>query len=597
MKNRSQLSGLLPPVGTPACPRSDCFPEAMPWGFVVAAMLAGAALGLIAQSLEPIEESLLDGGLVLSGLVSYPHQSTMGFLYHGVWTLLYQAGALVLQTGVGYTAANLLFLAIPPALLTGAFALLLHGVTRRPLFSLAAAIACFLNGDLAMPFGSSDYPLLGTSWAMPSPHSPGRFGSALAAFSIAALIGGRQMLAVFTAMVLIAVHPVIGVFVAGMFIIGLGGAHLLWRQTAWNPVLVGLSVGTGVVLASLAAFLLMRPEMPHVSEATNRIYLDAYYAFWEDHRNRQASFRKFVSLVVLFVVTSASLLMILMLHRGRRGATDAGAITLLAIIATSTALFVLQHWDKTALPEFVIRAIPGRLINIQASLVLPLVVGSAVLLFDDASRRRRQLRPSGTALPFASHFSNALFAGFVLALVVRGLLVGHAIFVRHDREEQAPLREFAEIDRTFWTRVRALKLDGLVLVPPELSLRALRYGHLPIALDGTAIDTIPYLPRLAAGVGTLVESAYGISFFRPPASLKFTGSLLGADVREYWACLTAAAWRRTAQQFNIVALLAPADWTVGLPLLLSDDQYALYAMPEKDFRTANTIEETCATVQ
>lgn len=548
-----------------------------PWGLVGAAMLVGVVLGLCGWMWLPVEERLLDGGLVLSGQVPYPAEAVMGLYYKGVWTLLYQVGGLALKAGVGYSAANLFFQLVPPALMTAAFAMFIHGLTGRPLFSFAAAILCFLNGYVVLQFASSDYPLLGIAWNMPSPHSYGRFGAALAAFSFAALVGGRDALAAFAATVLIAVHPVIGTYVVVLLACGFGVARLAWRCPAPRPVLAGFAAGMCITLVSLVVYLILRPAMPAVDAVTNGAYVEIYYAFWDYHRNQTATLRHLLRVFALFVVLSGPLLVFLALRRGRRGSADAGALALLFGVAASTVLYILYHWGRAFLPDVVIRAMPGRLTNVQAPFIMALIVGVTVFVADAIARRFASNR-LGAML---SRFPNAIAVAVVIVLAVR-FLPGFAqslITTQRDAGKIASRSATLEIDSPFWSKVRALGIDRLVLTAPELSLKGLRYGRLPIALDTTAFDFVPYLPQTATALGTLLERGYGVDFLHPPTILKFAGELAEETGRDYWACLSPSQWRPIAQSFGIAALLVPADWTVHLPLLLSDKDYALYAIP------------------
>jgi hypothetical protein len=562
------------------------FEKPTPWGLIAAAMLAGLVLGALGQRWLPVEERLLDGGLVLSGQVSYPAQAVMGLYYQGVWTVLYQLGALVLEAGVSYAAANYVFQLIPPMLLTTAFALFIHGLTGRPLFSFAAAILCFMNGYVVSLFASSDYPLLGMAWNTPSPHSYGRFGAVLAAFCFAALIGGRDALAAFTAAVLVAVHPVIGAYTVTLLAFGLGVARLAWRCPVPRTVVAGFAAGMAITLASLAVFLMLRPAMPEVDAATNRAYLEVYDSFWDDHRNRTASLRDLLRAGQLFVLLSAPLVVFLALRRGRRGAADAGAVALLCAVAASTVLYILQHWGRALLPDIAMRAIPGRLTNMQAPFVLAMIVAMTVFVADEVARR---FGPGFKLL----RFPTTVAVTVVVVLAVRFLpgFVQGLVAMQRDPDMIAARRASAEIDGSFWSQVRALKIDRLVLTAPVLSLKGLRYGRLAIALDTTAIDFIPYLPQTATALGTLIERGYGVDFFHPPEVFRFGGILIEDAGRDYWACLSPGQWRPIAQSLGIAALLVPADWKVRLPLLLSDKDYALYAMPPAASSDAGTSDE------
>jgi hypothetical protein len=552
-----------------------------PWRLVLAALVAGLVLGLCGWMWQPVEERLLDGGLVLAGQVTYPPDALMGLYYKGVWTILYQLGALALGAGASYSTANLFFQLIPPALFTAAFALFVHGLTGRPWFSFAVAVLCFINGFLVLLFESSDYPLLGISWNMSSPHSYGRFGAVLAAFAFAALVGGRDALAAFTAAVLISVHPVIGTYVTVLLTCGWGVARVAWNRPVPRGVFAGFAAGLCITLASLAVWLMHRPAMPAVDPAANAPYLEIYSSFWDDHRNRTSSLRRLLRVLVMFVLLSAPLWAFLVLRRGRRGSADAGAVALLFATAAATVLYILQHWGQAFLPEIGMRAIPGRLLNMQAPFMMALLAAVVVFVADEMRPRRpARLATTRWAGPFFRS-PNAVALGVVLVMAVRFLpgFVQGLVTTQRDAGMIAAREATREIDSPFWSKVRALRIDRVVLTAPELSLKGLRYGRLPVALDTTAIDFIPYLPQTATLLGTLVERGYGVDFFHPPQVFKFTGALKEGSGRDYWACLSPAQWRPIARSFDVAALLVPANWKVRLPLLLSDANYALYAMP------------------
>jgi len=568
-------------------------------------MLVGAGLGFFGYLRFPTEERFLYGSLVLSGNVAFPDQALMLLYYRGVWSLLDQLGALAFSAGMSFTAANLAFLWMPPAFLTSALAMLAYGFTGRPVFSLLLATICFLGGSLLLDFGSPDYPSVGLAWYSPNPHSYGRFGQLLAAFAFAALIGGREALAAFTAACLIAVHPVVGAYTFAMIVGGFGFGWLIWKRVVPRRVFLGLGAGLAITAASAGVFLITRPMMPEVDPQTNQAYLEAYTSFWDSHGNQRATLTELVQVVLASAILALPPLALLILRRKPRTSVDVGAVALLAAIVASTLLYVMQHWAPALLPAIVTRVIPGRLVNIQAALGVALLASMIVFARDQAARRFNSGRSAASSRPLSKLGDTILLrhpdgmAAILLVLLAIGVVPGLVATTATDLgNAAAAVRQSQQLDddSPFWSSVREQKITGLVLAPAGLAFRALRYGHLPIALDAAAFNFVNYLPRTATTFGRIMERGYGISFFDPPASVKlFVGSLPRTAGQRYWACLSPEHWKQIAQELGIVALLVPADWAVRLPPLVRDSNYALYAMPRETSqpRPAGAAESSC----
>jgi hypothetical protein len=190
-------------------------------------------------------------------------------------------------------------------------------------------------------------------------------------------------------------------------------------------------------------------------------------------------------------------------------------------------------------------------------------------------------------------------AAILLVLLAIGVVPGLISTTATDLgNTAAAVRQSQQLDddSPFWSSVREQKITGLVLVPAGLAFKALRHGHLPIALDAAGFNFVNYLPRTATTFGRIMERGYGISFFDPPASVRlFVGSLPRTAGQRYWACLSPGHWKQIAQELGIVALLVPADWAVRLPPLVRDSNYALYAMPREMSQQppAGAVESSC----
>jgi hypothetical protein len=130
----------------------------------------------------------------------------------------------------------------------------------------------------------------------------------------------------------------------------------------------------------------------------------------------------------------------------------------------------------------------------------------------------------------------------------------------------------------FWRDVRNAGVTGLVLTSSAASASSLYHGHLSIALYAQGFDFIPYLPQTASAVAQIIQTGYGVSFSNPPSEIR-NGARLPVDVGQtYWVQLGPDDWCRMSRDLAIVALVAPSNWTVKLPILVPGPELTLYAV-------------------
>jgi hypothetical protein len=143
--------------------------------------------------------------------------------------------------------------------------MVIYGFSRRPLFSLATGTICFLTGVVARSFASPDYPLMGLTWDDAAPHSFGIWAGAGAAWVFGALAGGRNVMAGISAALLVAVHPVIGAYVAGLSLAVIATGRRLWKDLPISGIGRGLLWGGLATVVSFACYLALRPPVTAAS--------------------------------------------------------------------------------------------------------------------------------------------------------------------------------------------------------------------------------------------------------------------------------------------------------------------------------------------
>jgi|SRR5271169_27826 len=538
---------------------------------IFGALVIGVLLGILAPAPE---QRGVDGSLVLAGIVNYPPQSPMAAYFLDSWTIIHQFGALLLRAGIDQNSVNALIFLLPCALLVCGYAMIVYGFSGRFLLSLLAGPLCYLANPLAPLFASPDYTTLGLLWSQASEGTYGFWAHAGAVWVIGCVAAGRYALAGFSALVLIAAHPVLGAYMtallAATFVVGRFFFRLdmpgLAKGAAW---------GACVTLLSLAAYFKTRSGF---SAPIDQAAYEAYLRLWDVHRSHSMTLGQAMRIAGGIAVAIAGLTTFIVLDVSRRNsAVLACALVLLAVTASTIAYYAV-HLAPEFLPALVLRAVPARLLNVQAFVSTPLALAVAISVAD---------RSVKTWKTEAFVWTARIMPAAVLLLIVVSA-TAYALQRRHAVADYArtiletrilgkiwPAQQQSE---AFWRDVRNAGVTGLVLTSSAASASSLYHGHLSIALYAQGFDFIPYLPQTASAVAQIIQTGYGVSFSNPPSEIR-NGARLPVDAGQtYWVQLGPDDWCRMSRDLAIVALVAPSNWTVKLPILVPGPELTLYAV-------------------
>ena len=544
--------------------------EPMPISLILCALAIGLLLGILAR--DPGQRGV-DGSLVLAGIINYPPQSPMSAYFLDSWTTIHQIGALLLRAGLKQAHLSELFFLFPSALLFCTYAMIIYGFSNRFLFGLLGALLCYLANPLAWFFTSPDYPTLGLLWSQPSEHTFGFWAQVGAVWVIGCVAAGRYALAGFSALVLIAVHPVLGVYMTALLIgtIVIGRA---FSRLEIHGFAKGAAWGAAITILSLAAYFKTRSGFSAVIDQTA---YDAYMRVWDLHRDQPMTLADAIRIGVSGALAIAALSAFNLLDRPRRyAAILASSLIMLAVIVSTIAYYAV-HLVPNFLPGLVVRAMPGRLLDVQAYISTPMALALALCV---ASRWAKFWATSATV-----RIVRILPAAILLLVIISALeyaLPRQRLIIQYARTFLqtkilgyiSPVQQESEL---FWRGVRHAGVNGLVLTSPAASEPSIYLGHLPIALYG-AIDFVPYLPQTVGEVAQIVWEGYGISFTDPPRQMWHHGGLPPDAGRTYWAQLASDDRCRISRDLGVVALVAPSDWSITLPVLVQGAQFTLYAI-------------------
>jgi hypothetical protein len=542
-----------------------------PLSLIICGLAIGAFLGAFAPA---IDQRGIDGALVLAGVVNYPPQSPLVPYFLDSWTSIHQIGALLLRAGIAQDHVNALFILFPCALLVCGYVMLIYGVSGRFLISVLAGPLCYLANPLAPLFASPDYTTLGLLWSQITEGTYGFWAHAGAVWVIGCVAAGRYTLAGFSALVLFCVHPVMGAYMTALLVATHVAGRILFGLHM--PGLAkGSAFGACVTLISLAAYLKMRSGF---SAPIDQVAYDAYLRLWDVHQSHVMTPGNAIRVAVAAVLGMTVLSVVLALHVTRRESATLVCVSILLAVTASTIAYYAVHLVPQFLPALALRALPARLLNVQAFVSTPLALSFAICIADRAVKYRKTgtLVWAARLLPIAVALL-VIVSATVYALQRRNAISAYAQTVL-DTRILGKLSPAQQQNETFWRDVRAAGVTGLVLTSSRDSAASLYHGHLAIVIYGEAIDFLNYVPQAAGAVAQIAAEGYGFPFSDPPPEVLHAARLPPNAGRLYWAELSGEDWCRISQDLHITALVAPADWPVKLPALVQGPELTLYAV-------------------
>jgi hypothetical protein len=542
-----------------------------PLFLIICGLAIGALLGAFAPA---IDQRGVDGSLVLAGTVNFPPQSPLAPYFLDSWTSIHQIGALLLRAGIAQDHVNTLFILFPCALLVCGYVMLIYGVSGRFLISVLAGPLCYLANPLAPFFASPDYTTLGLLWSQVTEGTFGFWAHAGAVWIVGCVAAGRYTLAGFSALVLVCVHPVMGAYMTALLIATLVAGRIFFGLRM--PGLAkGAAFGACVTLISLATYFKTRSGF---SAPIDQVAYDAYLRLWDVHQSHVMTSGNAIRIAAAAVLGMAALSAFLALRVARRESTTLVFVLTLLAVAASTIAYYAVHIVPQVLPELVLRTLPARLLNVQAFVSTPLVLGVAICIADRAVKNRK----TGTfvwaarLLPVAISLL-VIASATVYALQRRNAISAYAQTVI-DTRMLGKLSPAQEQSQTFWRDVRAAGVTGLVLTSSRDSAASLYHGHLAIAVYGDAMDFFHYIPQAAGAAARIVTEGYGIPFSDPPLEILHAARLPADAGRVYWANLSGDEWCKISRNLGVTALVAPTDWPVKLPALVRGPELTLYTV-------------------
>jgi hypothetical protein len=584
-----------------------------------AVLLASGLLGALAGACAfPTWQVAVETAQVIAGLVTYPPDNPFYTYHTKLWTILHQLCAGLLLAGVSERVVSVLLSGLLGMVSCQAVALTVYALSGRALVAVAAPFLVIVSR-------ASEHGVAYPVFLVNTPHTYGAIGLSTAVLAMALLATGCVRSGAFLLALLPAVHPSIGVWT-----LVLVGMAALWSLRAGDPppraagpaALAGVAV-TGLSLAVQWGLIV---DVPDVDPAVAARYFHAFAAFWDGHRFPIELERPGVSLN-----RAACLVALVWLLNRPDGLTPSARWLLRVAVASALvglASVFLSWIPPDRVPVLLLQLMPGRVINVNVILLVPLLIGllyalparpavhvtlSLTLLglllntdsmsWDWVDVARRHAWPT-----FGSWLVCEVAAVAVIALSVATRTAstsrasvtpptratGPSILARL-AASAAPATLTVSValtwgmaapepldDRTtdpFWEEVARDPDDGLTAVAGTSFLVQL-YTRRPILVNTGALDTLAYAPESGPALDRLLRDVYDLDLFNPPDTIRAgSGSLSFEFNKESWEQFPRERWIAIRREHNVTQVLAYAAYTLDLPIAAETPSHKLYRIP------------------
>ncbi len=575
-------------------------------GVLAASGSIGAVLGATRMATW---QALLESAQAIAGIVPYDPANAFYQYHMRAWSITHHFAAAALVAGVDeYTLSRVISAGLGFLSFAG-LALIAYAISKRRVAAIAAPLLVF--GLFA---GGRYYDLVYPVWMMGTHHTYGVMARGYMVLTLGCFAVGWKR----TAMVMLglapAVHPTWGMFFFFAAVIA-----LLWDgwATKANLRTLGPWFAAGVVLsaASLAVQWGLARGLPSATGDDQTRYLEAFLEFWDGHRMPAPVDQPAMLLAALSIPVAMAALQFF-----KNDLTEGGrlALKLLTVCAGLGILGVAASHVSEYLPHAVQMLMPARFINLAAfaypALLTGLLalratkVGGRVLLFAHLAyipwvwfftaylrsdrfgwelRHWREFVLMTLAL-FAweayGRFSpenswdarTARLQRPLMATTLVVLLVGVFTFAHTGRLSSEPL--YTVDSRPALAAAR--EAEGLLITSGAMQLVQLQTRR-PLLMNTGALDQIAYVPGSGPALEDALNAVYGVSLFAPPPDVELhrAGGLMRDTEKRVWEDRARDEWETIGARYGATQVLTYADRTLDLPLVVKDDEYALFRIP------------------
>jgi len=503
------------------------------------------------------EQDAIDGALAYGGFVEFPEGfSVMKAYYLNQWTLLHQLPALFLKLNFSIIDTCRIILFFSTFFYITGIYLVAKSISSSSVLSFFIAITVIM---FRKNFGDVGYPT-----SIFSAHSYGMMSLAIVTF-IFGLIGNKNYFASgFFSVLLFCIHPVMGLWIIGIFIISfLLIKYLKNNFTIGKNILNGSVVGLFPVLFSFVFFYFNITE--EITTDFDKESYQTYIDLWDSHRTNWGNLNilnynyLFKSSILIF------LLFIYLYFYSNKKFGGPFLMTCVILVSCFTSIFIYISYKlfPNIFPDIIKNIIPSRFVLSYSVIGWPIIISISFLLVKSLLNSFR-INP------------NYAFVFVMLLLTLYSLSHYKNVLIRTENfvtNFNADNRKYE--NDVFWNNVQKIKMRGFVLT--SISPRyyyIYRHINKPLLLNLEIINVIPYIPNIAGDIKNIIEKIYGVNFNIPP--IKFVPCIPEKIIKNNFENRTYNEWKNLSDEFNFNWIIIPTDWKISVKPEFQNNNYAFY---------------------
>ena len=510
-------------------------------------------IGYFFSQVHAFEQRAVDAGLVLANLVNYPDQiSPMKEYFFKSWTSLHQLCKFLFNLDWSISSVSKFLIFLTAVLYFLGIFLTIHSATKSIFLSIFVAFIILI---FQKNLGDTDYPSL-----VFSEHTYGMMSLAMVTFIFGLFLSGNLFFAGFFSSILISVHPLIGIWVAGIVLISLI-ADKYYFQSIENKkkIIKGFSLGLIFTATSLIYFFILSADLHSGFDSES---YSNYMKYWEGHRNENEIHFEYLSktlLLLIFVTTS-----LFIFRKNFSKNFIFGLLCILVSIILSTIIYFIYKFLNPNIPNLLIRLMPARFTILHSIIGWPIILSTLYVIIKKFEYQFIKI----------NNFSYIL----ILFLVIYYSVSHYKVFIKlqnlfvKNTFEEVLLTE----DKKFWDEIKKENFNGYIVTTFSSSTISMRKTLKPIILDVSSLDFVPYFPNTAKSMSLIIEQIYGISFQNPPDNMKNKPYLSDESIKNNFENYSEKKWKEISNKFNFHGIILPINWKISLKPAAKGSIFAFY---------------------